>query len=45
MIWNFKDLKDFNGRTYGDKVLLDETFSIAKDLQYVGYQRGLALMV
>ena len=44
MTWNFKDFKDLNGRTFGDKVLRDEAFSIAKDVQYVGYQRGPDLM-
>ena len=42
----FSDLfKDLTKRTAADKVLRDKAFSIAKDLKYDGYQRGLASMV
>ena len=37
--------KDLVKRTKSDKVLRDKTFKIASDLNYDGYQRGLASMV
>ena len=37
--------KDLNRRTFADKVLQHKAFSIAKNLKYDGYQRGLASMV
>ena len=39
---NFKDL---TRRTASDKILSDKAFNIAKDMNYNGYQRGLASMV
>ena len=39
---NFKDL---TRRTASDKVLRDKAFKIASNLEYNGYQRGLASMV
>ena len=38
-------LKDLIRRTAADKVLHDKVFSIAKNSNYDGYQRGLASMV
>ena len=38
-------LKDLNWRTAADKALRDKVFSIAKNSNYDGYQRGLASMV
>ena len=37
--------KDLIKRTQSDKVLKDETFKIANNLNYDGYHRGLASMV
>ena len=37
--------KDLVKRTQSDKVLKDKAFKIASDLNYDGYQRGLASMV
>ena len=37
--------KDLTRKTAADKVLCDETFNIAKNLKYDGYQRGLASSV
>ena len=37
--------KDLNRRTFADKELQHKAFSIAKNLKYDGYQRGLASMV
>ena len=37
--------KDLNRRTFADKVLQHKAFSIAKNLKYDGYQRGVASMV
>ena len=37
--------KDLTNRTESDKVLNDETFKIASNLKYDGYERGLASMV
>ena len=37
--------KDLTGRTAADKVLHDQTFSIAKNPKYDGYQHNIALMV
>ena len=37
--------KDLVKRTQSDKVLRDETFKIASDPKYLGYERGLASMV
>ena len=39
------DLKDLPRRTGSDKVSLDKVFSIAKNLKYDRYQRGLDSMV
>ena len=41
----YGDFRDLNRRTAADKVLRDKTFSIADNLKYHGYQRGLASMV
>ena len=41
----YGDFKDLARRTASDKVLRDETFNIAKNPKYDGYQRGLASMV
>ena len=41
----YGDLKDLTRRTASDKMLLDKTFNIAKNLKCYGYQRVLALMV
>ena len=41
----YGDFKDLAKRTAGDKVLRDNTFNIAKDPRYDGYQRGLVSMV
>ena len=37
--------KDLNRKTAADKVLCDKAFSIAKNLKYDGYQRGLSSIV
>ena len=37
--------KHLNGRTAADKVLYDQTFSIAKNPKYDGCQHNIALMV
>ena len=37
--------KDLSKRTESDKVLIDKAFKIASNLEYDGYQRGLASMV
>ena len=37
--------KDLTKRTQSDKILKDKAFKIASDLNYDGYQRGLASMV
>ena len=39
----YKDFKDLTRRTGSDKMLCDKPFSIAKNVKYDGYQRGLAL--
>ena len=41
----YGDFKDFNRRTFADKVLRNKVFNIAKDPKYDVYQRGLASMV
>ena len=41
----YGDFKDLTKRTPADKVLKNKTFNTAKDLEYDGYQRGLASMV
>ena len=41
----YGDFKDFKKRTQSDKVLKDQTFGIASNPKYDGYQRGLASMV
>ena len=38
----YEDFKDLSRRTAGDKVLRDKAFNIEKNLNYDGYQRGLA---
>ena len=40
----YGDFKDLTRRTASDKILCDNTFNIAKNLKYDGYQHGLALM-
>ena len=37
----YGDFKGLPKRTTSDKVLLDKTFTIAKNPKYDGYQRGL----
>ena len=39
------EILDLEKRTPADKVLRNEPFNIAKDLEYDGFQRGLASMV
>ena len=41
----YGDFKDLERRTTSDKNLRDETFNIATNPKYDGYQRGLASMV
>ena len=41
----YEDFKDLGKRAASDKALRDKTFSIAKNLKFDGYQRGLAYMV
>ena len=41
----YGDFKDWNRRTFADKVLHDKVFNIAKDPKYDGCQRSLASMV
>ena len=41
----YADHKDLINRTKSDKVLRDETYDIASNPEYDGYQRGLASMV
>ena len=41
----YGDFKDLNRRTFGDKVLRDKAFNIAKNPKYDGYQWGLASMI
>ena len=41
----YGDFKDLKRRTASDKILKDKAFSIAKNLKYDGYQKGLASMV
>ena len=41
----YGETKDLVKRTQSDKVLKDKAFKIASDLNYDGYQRGLASMV
>ena len=41
----YGDFKDVAKRTAADKVLRDNTFNIAKNPKYDGYQKGLASMV
>ena len=41
----YEDFKDLTTRIASKKILRHETFNIAKNLQYDGYQRGLASMV
>ena len=41
----YGDFKDLARRTASDKVLRDNTFNIAQNLKYDGYQRGLASVV
>ena len=40
----YGDFKDLIRRTASDKILSDKAFNIAKNLNYDGYQRGLASM-
>ena len=41
----YADNKDLINRTRADKVLRDKAYDIASNLEYDGYQRGLASMV
>ena len=41
----YRNFKDLTRRTASDKIVLDKTFTIAKNPKYDGYQRGLASMV
>ena len=41
----YGDFKDWNRRTFADKVLHDKVFNIAKDRKYDECQRSLASMV
>ena len=41
----YGDFKDLARRTTSDKILRDRAFNIAKNINYHGYQRGLASMV
>ena len=41
----YKNFKDLTRRTASDKELHDKAFTIAKNPNYDGYQRGLTLMV
>ena len=41
----YADNKDLLNRTRADKILRGKTYAIASNLQYDGYQRGLAIMV
>ena len=41
----YEDFKNLSRRTTSDKKLLDKAYSIAKNQQYDGYQRGLASLV
>ena len=41
----YADHKDLINRTEADQVLRDKTYDIASNLEYDGYQRGLASMV
>ena len=41
----YGDFKHFNKRTAADEVLCNETFDIAKNPKYDGYQRGLASII
>ena len=40
----YEDFKDLTRRIACDTVLLDKALNTAKNKEYVGYQRGLALM-
>ena len=39
------DFKDLTRRTAFDKILCDKAFDIAENLNFDGYQRGLASVV
>ena len=41
----YSDTKDLTKRTVADKILKNKALDIAKDLEYDGYQRGLASIV
>ena len=41
----YGDFKDLARRAASDKVLRDKAFNFAKNLNYDGYQRGLASVV
>ena len=41
----YSDSKDLTKRTVADKILRNQSFNIAKDPKYDGYQRGLVSMV
>ena len=41
----YGDFKDLKRKTQSDKFLKDKAFSIANNLKYNGYQRGLASML
>ena len=41
----YGDFKSLTRRTTSDKILRDKVFNVAKNLEFVGHQRGLASMV
>ena len=41
----YGDFKDLARRTTSDKILRDRAFNIVNNVNYHGYQRGLASMV
>ena len=41
----YENFKDLTGRTSSDEILHDKPFTIAKNPEYDGYQRGFALKV
>ena len=42
---NYRDFKDLAKRINSDKVIRDQVFTIAKNIKFNGYQRGLDSMV
>ena len=41
----YRDFKDLARRTTSGKVLRDKAFSIAKNPEYNGYQKGLSSLI